>query len=51
MNPTNRSRCRLCGGALALLGDLGSLRWLRCRNCGMDFCRKLRRSNAARRSR
>jgi tRNA(Ile2) C34 agmatinyltransferase TiaS len=29
--------CHLCGGPLNLLGQLGRLIWLRCRNCGMEF--------------
>lgn len=28
--------CTMCGGKLILLGQLGPLVWLRCRNCGMD---------------
>lgn len=35
--------CKLCGGIGVLLGRLGFLRWFRCRNCGMEFNRKIRR--------
>jgi hypothetical protein len=30
-------KCRLCGGLLCLLGQLGLLAWFRCRDCGMQF--------------
>ncbi len=30
------NECPTCGGLLTLLGRLGSLLWLRCRQCGMD---------------
>jgi hypothetical protein len=33
--------CLACGGLLALLGGLGRLTWFRCRDCGLDQCRKL----------
>lgn len=29
-------RCTCCGGPLMLLGTLGRLTWLRCRDCGVD---------------
>ena len=29
-------KCRLCGGRLFLLGNLGALKWFRCEACGMD---------------
>lgn len=32
--------CELCGGELGLLGTLGRLVWLVCRDCGMQFSRK-----------
>ena len=28
--------CEICGGGLMWLGNLGSVTWWRCRNCGMD---------------
>lgn len=28
--------CVVCGGRLALIGDLGQFRWLRCRACGCE---------------
>ena len=30
------SRCDCCGGALHILGVLGTLVWARCEDCGMD---------------
>ena len=29
--------CPVCGGDPVPLGQLGSLVWCRCRQCGMDF--------------
>ena len=29
--------CPMCGGFGYLLGCLGRLAWLRCRNCGIEF--------------
>ena len=29
-------QCKVCGGALTLLGALGSLFHYRCRDCGME---------------
>ena len=29
-------RCETCGGPLVYLGDLGSLMWFKCRNCGLE---------------
>ena len=29
-------RCPACGGERAILGVLGTWRWLRCRACGID---------------
>ena len=34
--------CKLCSGDLTMMGKLGQLVWLRCRNCGMWFSRKTR---------
>jgi len=34
--------CPLCGGEGMLLGVLGLLRWFRCRNCGMDFNKRIK---------
>jgi len=28
--------CMICGGPMVLIGTLGSRRWYRCRNCGID---------------
>lgn len=36
-------KCPACTGPLLLLGTLGLLRWLRCRNCGMQFSRPVRK--------
>lgn len=40
--------CPACGGDVFLLGELGSLRWFRCRACGMDssksYARKRRKT-------
>ena len=33
--------CSHCGGECVVLGDLGDLRHLRCRHCGVQFCRPL----------
>lgn len=33
------NQCQLCGGQLGVLGVLGRLLWLACRNCGMHFSR------------
>lgn len=38
--------CSLCGGTLILLGQLGRLAWYRCRACGMEFSRELKREKA-----
>ena len=29
--------CSLCGGPAGVLGQLGSLLWFACRDCGMQF--------------
>jgi hypothetical protein len=34
--------CKLCGGGLFLLGQLGCLLWFRCRSCGMEFNKRRR---------
>ena len=40
--------CPACGGDVYLLGELGSLRWFRCRACGLDssksYTRKKRKT-------
>ena len=36
----NPGSCKLCGGQLLYLGELGKLLWLICRNCGMHFSRE-----------
>ena len=33
--------CRLCNGPLEALGQLGLVRWYRCRNCGMQCSKDL----------
>lgn len=38
-------RCPMCSGPAGMLGDLGFLRWFQCRNCGWEFCRKLRKKS------
>lgn len=38
--------CSLCGGQLGLLGALGNLKWLVCRDCGMQFSKKVRKRTA-----
>ena len=30
--------CRMCGGVLSFLGNLGQKRWFRCRDCGYEQC-------------
>jgi hypothetical protein len=36
--------CQCCGSTeFTLLGVLGFLKWLRCRACGMEFSRAIRR--------
>lgn len=37
------TRCALCSGPLALLGELGNLRHYRCRHCGADWTRPVGR--------
>ena len=37
-----RYECKLCGGLLELLGQLGCLKWFRCRDCGMECSRQVR---------
>jgi hypothetical protein len=33
----------MCAGPGVALGQLGNLRWFRCRDCGMDFSKVVRR--------
>lgn len=40
--------CPACTGDLHPLGALGNLAWYRCRHCGMDVNRKIRRKPAKR---
>ena len=35
--------CQMCGGKLNVLGILGSLKWLRCEACGMQYSRTVKR--------
>lgn len=34
--------CKICGGDLILMGGLGNLKWFSCRNCGMQFSKKIK---------
>jgi hypothetical protein len=36
-------KCPMCSGPAMLLGVLGLLRWFKCRNCGWEFNRKIKR--------
>jgi len=36
MSSEEAMQCKVCGGALTLLGALGSLFHYRCRDCGME---------------
>lgn len=36
-----KNECQMCGGSLVLLGALGAVNWYRCRNCGMQFSRRI----------
>jgi tRNA(Ile2) C34 agmatinyltransferase TiaS len=35
--------CPQCSGVGVMMGVLGMLRWFRCRNCGFEFSRKIRK--------
>ena len=48
MNPP---ACPVCPGRGLPLGQLGSLRWYRCRDCGIDFHRRTKASAGASRRR
>jgi hypothetical protein len=37
MDENEYEQCGICGGPLGELGVLGNLRWLQCRNCGMQW--------------
>ncbi len=37
------ARCPMCGWEASVLGTLGSLRYYRCRDCGAEFSRTIRR--------
>jgi DNA-directed RNA polymerase subunit RPC12/RpoP len=37
--------CKLCGGTLQLLGQLGRLAWYRCRHCGIEVSKEFRRES------
>ena len=39
-----RLGCKQCGGELCALGSLGSVQWFRCRRCGYDQPRKVRKA-------
>lgn len=34
------TECGVCGGDCGILGTLGKMIWLSCRNCGMQFGRE-----------
>jgi transposase-like protein len=36
--------CPVCSGQGVPLGQLGRLRWYRCRDCGIDFNRRVKAS-------
>jgi hypothetical protein len=36
-------KCPSCSGPGVMLGVLGYLRWFSCRDCGLEFSRKIRR--------
>jgi hypothetical protein len=36
-------RCPMCQGPAIRLGVLGLLKWFRCRDCGLEFHRPVRR--------
>lgn len=38
-DPENPGQCDMCGGQLLILGQLGNLMHLQCRQCGMEFNR------------
>lgn len=42
MRRNSPASCKMCGGQLALLGDLGNLRHVRCVNCGAQYSIKRR---------
>ncbi len=44
MNPP---ACPVCPGHGVPLGQLGPLRWFRCRDCGIDFSRRTKASASA----
>lgn len=35
--------CPVCGGERSELGVLGRLRWFRCRACGWEWSKRIRR--------
>lgn len=43
LEPQDPTDCSTCGTefSLMLLGDLGDLRWFRCRACGSEQCERL----------
>lgn len=40
---TEGPSCRLCGGQTTVLGVLGNLKHLRCRDCGAQYSKTVRR--------
>lgn len=38
-------KCPMCKGPRMFLGQLGLMRWFRCRNCGMDFSKRTKEKN------
>ena len=39
----DKDTCSMCGGHLEKLGELGSKAWYRCRNCGMEFSKDIKK--------
>lgn len=44
---SNPPACPVCPGRGMPLGQLGRLRWYCCRDCGIDFSRKVKLSRRA----
>jgi hypothetical protein len=44
-------QCSMCGGPMNYLGDMGRLKWFRCRNCGAEGSLDIGESNKRKRKR
>lgn len=44
MDEDSPMRCSMCDGKLMLLGQLGERVHFRCKNCGMDISRPMKRT-------